>query len=39
VTGSGEEKTLLMRDRDRQIAVQLPLHPQTLQKLRELLSS
>jgi len=37
VTGSGEERVLLMRDRARQIAVQLPLHSQTLQTLKELL--
>lgn len=37
VTGSGEERVLLMRDRARQIAVQLPLQSQTLEKLKELL--
>jgi len=34
----GEKQVLLMRDRDRQIAVQLPLTPTTRQKLQELLS-
>jgi len=33
----GEEKVLLMRDRARQIAIQLPLTPTTRQKLQELL--
>ncbi|PNW34569.1 UNVERIFIED_CONTAM: hypothetical protein BEN50_18125 [Euhalothece sp. KZN 001] len=37
VTGSGEEKVLLMRDRDRQIAIQLPLNATTLNRLKELL--
>jgi len=37
VSGSGEEKMLVMRDRARQIAVQLSLTPSTLEKLKELL--
>mgnify|MGYP006274864045 FL=1 len=35
----GEEQALLMRDRARQIAIQLPLTPETRQKLQELLGS
>ncbi len=37
VSGSGEEKILVMRDRARQIAVQLSLTPSTLEKLKDLL--
>ncbi len=39
VTGSGEEKVLLLRDRDRQIAVQLALTPNTLETLKGLITS
>lgn len=36
ITESGGERILLMRDRDRQIAVKLPLTPNTLTRLQEL---
>ncbi|QDZ41038.1 hypothetical protein FRE64_14470 [Euhalothece natronophila Z-M001] len=36
ISESGGDRILLMRDRDRQIAVQLPLTPTTLKRLQEL---